>query len=376
MPRGRAWVAGGKQISAGYMAVYKTRGKGQGTGLDLYFAREDARERPLLLFHHIRKSAGTSIRHLLHANYNEGGFEVVPIGAQWSELGAWHRDFWESLGERRNRLLCAASHHAGFLFDLAADERQVEAFTILREPVDRALSNYYHFTIRPRWRLPELYERIEERRRVNPSFALRRPRDFFNGAARSFLAPYYDTAALPLTAGEPEADLWRERLFDVVETTFLVGAQELFEQSTRLFAEAFSWPELFPAKARVNRERSSPEELSEDERALVRAYNWLDAELHEHYLHRLGEYSDPAAAVAEYRRARARRTVRPLGVPGHGGRTDGEAAALRLVRRAQAEFGRGPAIEPAAEEALRAAGSIAHRELAKAMRAYARAARP
>jgi hypothetical protein len=269
--RGRAWESGPKRIDQ----EYSRRGGGSGS-LDLYFGEPGE---PLLVFAHIPKTAGTALRNIIHSNLGET-CEVVEIPRRTTrreDLLEWYSKVYESLGDRRDRLICVASHSAQYLPAVVSD-REIRSFTVLRDPVDRSLSRYY-FLSKPESTVDDMYASFA-RAAENGGRASRKEIEFANGQSRRLLAPYFDSDQIPRSAGDPESDLWRQRLFTIVEEQYLVGLQERFPESIELFAREFGWAKVYDASAKVNRARPSLSEVPMETRDLIRSFNWLDEELY------------------------------------------------------------------------------------------------
>lgn len=262
------------------------RGRERGSpSLDLYFADEPSG--PLLLFQHIRKTGGTSVRQVIHANYSADRhvLELSPSGKSARANHDWFGELWGSLGSHGQKtLVCAASHHANFLLPvLDRDSADVRPVTVLREPVDRVLSRY-HFASEISWikqlTLAEVYRDVEGFRAQASKDSLRAGQ-FFNGQSRALLDPHYKVSKLAYSAGPPQdAELWRERLFTVA-ARYTVGFRERLPEFVDELARTFGWRHVFLPHAKENRNRPAVEEVDEETLELVRLYNWLDVELYD-----------------------------------------------------------------------------------------------
>lgn len=303
-----------------------------------------------MIFHHLPKTAGSSLGQVVRANLRPGEF-FVDNSLQFASAGlpdeesfsvreaslGWWRDWYESLtGEERARIRCVASHTAQFLVPSVHD-RPVRPFALLRDPVERVMS-LYHFALaraeadRRRgvperlggrqlvtgimrengWTVADVYRELG--RRDAPSGYRLIFSFFFNGQARELLYPYLDAAELPLTPEAGDLEDYRARAFDVL-STYVVGTQERFSQSVRLFADSFGWRRAFIAKKNVAFHRP---EIDEETRSLIRAYNSLDTELHAHYSAKLegrpetGRLKDVHGKVSLRVRRGARKARRTL----------------------------------------------------------------
>ncbi len=259
--------------------------KGRSGDFEAFF-RTDGESGPLVVVYHIQKTAGTSLRRVVRANLPPAEAEVKPYlhkeARSPHELLAWHERWYSSLDhDRRSRLCCVMSHWAGYL--LPALDRPADALVLVREPLDRTLS-YYWFKQRRRGpsRPLEPLDRLYELH-GNRSDGEQRPvlwDQLCNWQSRALLSVYHDTSRLEHTPGPgPDADVWRERLRDLLDRVYLVGVQDRFADYLELLAERYGW-DVFEPRSKVNPERPA-EEIPASLRETILAYNWLDAELYE-----------------------------------------------------------------------------------------------
>jgi hypothetical protein len=279
-------------------AAASRRVKGRSGAVEAFF-RTDGESAPLLVVYHVQKTAGTSLRHVVRANLPPAETEMVSYlhksARTAPELLAWHEQWYRSLdADRRGRLCCVMSHWAGYLLPVL--DRPVDALVLVREPVDRTLS-YYWFKQRRRGpsRPLEPLDRLYELR-GNRSDGERRPAlwdQLCNWQSRALLSVFHDTSGLAHSAGpSADADLWRERLRDLVERVYLVGVQDRFAEYLDVLGQRYGW-EVFEPRSKVNPVRPG-EEVPAGLRETIVAYNWLDVELYE--LCRRGVNAQPAGA--------------------------------------------------------------------------------
>jgi len=256
----------------------------------------------LVIFHHMPKTAGTSLRKAMLANYARDGSVLLyrgdeRTGAPPPRRPAEYREWWRTLDpERRERLRLVASHSANCLTRFV--DRPFRVVSLLRDPVDRVASLYDFFKWqttrddRPAWELEvgdELVGRDWSLADIYLNLGGGGPSssplhqvfaEFFNGQTRSVLKPWDEDAALGYWVGQPdEAIDLKARALDLLFRQYVVGVQERYEQSLQLFASSFGWDELAVHRLNVR----EPEPLDPETRELVAAHNEIDAELHAHF---------------------------------------------------------------------------------------------
>lgn len=269
---------------------------------EAFFRTDGPAAGPLLVVHHVRKTAGTSLRGFVRTNLAllPVQAEALPPGAskrgdEPAESRAWYREWYRGLDDdRRGRLCCVMGHTAGYL--LPSLDRPFEALLLVRDPLARVLS--YHFDhkhrrpradVEPVAALARVYDEAEGR---PPERA--KVWEYFNGQSRHLLSVFDEPRALPVTAGPPpDAERWRERMRALVGDVFLAGVQERFADYVDELAARHGWRPFVP-RGKANPRRPPADALPARLRETIVAYNWLDAELHE------------LARAAQERRAAAR----------------------------------------------------------------------
>lgn len=236
-----------------------------------YLAEERDRPGILWLFLRIPKTAGTSLE-----------YEVGPVLQPAARIAVdyldFDRPFLEQMDAAVERFIqtnrevgcrLATGHfRMNHAERIRSTYRSVKLFTMLRDPVERVLSDYYY------QRTPRHppYERFRAQFPTLESFV----------ESRSAQNGMHDHLALP-SDGSVQA------VIDRVESTFsFVGTQETYPASFRLLFRLLGRdraPSLHENK--TVRRQASDAESDARLRARIRALNALDVEVYDHFRHRL-----------------------------------------------------------------------------------------
>ena len=241
-----------------------------------------------LVFLHIPKTAGLGLRHVIIREYGED-YVCIPeppedqtrSGAFWRylETGAVLQDKgapgWDpnsprfrelaKISQGRLRYQKVFMGHLWFRFHEALP-RPVRYFTLLREPIDRVLSVYYH--------------------RVH-NYGLQLSLDDYLATARDF---QLDNAQVRFLVGrmqdddvrfaECTAEMLERAKRNLREHFAVVGITERFDESFLLMARSFGWLHQTYDRYNVNRRRPRGEKVPAWAREQVAEHNRYDAELY------------------------------------------------------------------------------------------------
>jgi hypothetical protein len=267
-------------------AARETRGEEglRGRWVELAFGQPRSRWDAIVVFHHVRKTAGTSMKEMILHNV-PGGSRVLLAYPEGSgeELRAWWQQLFSVMTPEETECLWAVSSHtAGYALDLVPGAAL--GLTMVRDPIDQALSRWF-MGKRTRGpadddtgRLEDVYKRDAKQE------------DWYNPQARTLLEPHFDTRQLAFTLGPPpDANVWRARLFSLLSRRFLVGVQDAFEDSVQRFADELGWSDTKAATQKVNPYRPHGYQLDPELADTMRAACWLDLELYEEYAKAFGE---------------------------------------------------------------------------------------
>ncbi len=248
----------------------------------------------MLIFHHIGKTGGTSLRNIVKRNYPPGALQEL-YGPNRGSVD-WYRHYYHALNaEQKSSIKCIAAHSAHFMIPVLEElAHPFQVFCLLRDPVDRVIS-WYHFALsvaetdnggagqvgrilkQRNWRIEDIYFNLgggaENSSELHKCFKF-----FFNGQARTILAPHVATEGLTYTATFPH--FYEDKLYAIIQQYYITGSQSRFKESVAYFAQRFGWQDISDVKENVTKTRAKLSELSKEITALIQKYNELDTKLH------------------------------------------------------------------------------------------------
>ena len=253
---------------------------------------------PTVVFLHIGKTGGTTLRRVLRRQYPESEMMVVRARARPREETL--ADFAELPEVERARPRLILGHTVFGLHELVP--RPSTYITLLRRPVSLVLSQYGFVRRTPGHR----HHQAAQGMGLEEYLASGLAQEMNNSQTRAL------AGAVDVPYGENPPELLELAKRNVEEHFRVVGLTERFDESLVLFGLAFGWSRLSYVRANVASKRvvPSPAGLAEIERL-----NALDLELYDWAERRLQATIDgePRFAAAYARFERRNRLYQPWG---------------------------------------------------------------
>lgn len=256
----------------------------------------DAANHETLLFLHLPKSGGTTLRHVLERQFPPGrSLQAYPTPESHAATRAGRLVLPPALAEltpeERSRFGLVSGHFSYGIHEAFA--RPCRYLTFVRRPVDRVVSLYHHARLHVDHVMHPLIH--DEGMSLAQLLESRRNALEYEDAQVRALAGYHlEEEFRSAVEADPEAVL--ERAIRHLESHFdVVGIMEAYDTSLLLAAERYGWTDV---AYQVRNVTAPPRRRPEDDpevRRLIRRHNRLDERLH------------------EYARRRLRREVRRLG---------------------------------------------------------------
>jgi galactose-3-O-sulfotransferase len=237
-------------------------------------------DRKALIFLHIPKTAGTTLNRIIEWQYSP--FEIFTMDPY--RIRATPERLKRLSESRRRRLRMVRGHMFYGVHEYLP--QGATYFTMLREPVARALSTYYFILRRP---LNPLHRKVKKER-LSIEDCIRLFPERHNLQCR-LIAGVKDASS---TGDERLLDMAKEHL---TKSFSVVGICERFEESLMLMATTFDWEIPFYKNCKVSKTRP---QINPSTVEMIRDHNRLDVELYE-FSKRLFEESlqKTAGAVRE-----------------------------------------------------------------------------
>jgi hypothetical protein len=239
-----------------------------------------------LIFLHIPKTAGSTLRKIIGEQYRENEILKCYYHKQGLSLEKALDDV-KALPEERANQIKIILGHLGF----GVHERlpwPCSYMTILRDPVDRVVSGYYHILRDDCHQYQGLVRNMtlkeyvssnqlrSEAARINAVNAL----DNFQTRLLSGAVVRAELSRVTADYGECSIEMLQLAKANLRNHFVAVGISERFDESLKLFGKVLGWPSIYYVKANVGWNRNRKEEISSDTLRCIEKYNELDIELY------------------------------------------------------------------------------------------------
>jgi hypothetical protein len=217
-----------------------------------------------LIFLHIPKTGGSTLQGIIQRNYGKKNCYNVPNNREVATFAALPH-------EQRNSIRALMGHHGFGAHKHFENSEDVKYITMLRDPVDRIISNYYWILERPEH---HTYKAIVEN---NYSVA-----DYVSSGVIAN-AENAQVRLLSNSVDTPHGGCTREMLeqakANLVSHFQVVGVNKKYDQFLMLTQKELDWKMPYYFRANVTKKKEKREAISADKIAVIKEYNALDAEL-------------------------------------------------------------------------------------------------
>ncbi len=216
-----------------------------------------------LIFLHIPKTAGSSLQQIIQRQYAPNQMYVIAKVAETEKF--------TTLPEQTRNSVRMLTGHLPFGTHEAFTKGTTEYFTLLREPIDRVISNYYHIFSNQAHHFHQqlhtgkysLRQLLESGKILNMNNCMIR---FLSGDAKR----KYDECDPPML----------EQALLNLSTFPLVGLQEYFELFLIRLMDRYHWKNPYHFLKRISTARIAVNDADKPTRDCVEHYNKLDIELY------------------------------------------------------------------------------------------------
>ena len=230
-------------------------------------------------FLHIPKTGGTTLNSFLASQFSaDETYEIMMRGMSWRvPRPLFIRRSLISFSKIR-RLKSAFEQHRVRLvhghFDMSLSERlpsNIRYFTLLRDPVERAISHYYHYRrmitdpINPLAMRSSLVDWVTNIGLV----------EMDNGQTRRL------AGAMNLPCGRVTPQVFDRAKTNMARYFSVVGLTERFEESLILLQHQFGWPLCRLRALNVGEDRPQRTDVSEEVLRIIRDCNRFDSSLYQ-----------------------------------------------------------------------------------------------
>jgi hypothetical protein len=238
---------------------------------------EGPQNRKTVIFLHIPKAAGSTMRKIITREYSKYSSESVYL-FDGSNLESSIEKFRKLPKKDRNRIKILKGHMSYGYHDYF--DNKCEYFTLLRDPIDRVISDFYYILEQPSH---SRYEKVKKGKMSLYDYLRSKMSVAMANAQTRLIAGYLsgvgDVKKKDLPFGKCTEDTLNKAEENLKDFS-VVGLTERFDETLILLMNAFGWKTPYYTRANVTGKRPKKREVSEKSIQLIKDYNKYDIQLY------------------------------------------------------------------------------------------------
>lgn len=229
-----------------------------------------SKQEKTLIFLHIPKTAGSTLDRVIDYQYNLK--QIVKIkpdihGEQINQV--------KNLSNTQKKKIQVIKGHTYFGWHGLLPQ-PCTYFTLLRNPVERFISNYYYILKRKDHLVGQI---LREQKTTMEEFARWSGEDNYQ---TRFLSKTIGEIDLNINTGNCTRDMLEQAKRNLRENCAVVGIVEEFDKTLLLLKKNFGWKNIFYKVRNQNNQRPSTSVISQKTLSLIAEKNKLDLELYQY----------------------------------------------------------------------------------------------
>lgn len=243
-----------------------------------------------VIFLHIPKAAGSTLRAIIRRQYSDSQIHVVSSVPDLQQSISQFRNLPQS---ERAEIRCLMGHGTYGLHNELSGS--TEYLTMFRRPVSRVISNYYYVRRSPEHRL---YEEV-----TKDEMSLH---EYVSSGVNAVLDNQMVRHVTGMKAGDgkPDAETLQQAISNLDEQFGVVGLVERFDESLLLMKRRYGWSDVSYRKHNVTSSRPRKEDLPANLIQEIEERNHLDNELYQYAARDLNRELQQLELNSEIRRLR------------------------------------------------------------------------
>lgn len=235
--------------------------------------------RKTVIFLHIPKAAGSTMRKIINREYSKYSNDSVYL-FDGSNIESSIEKFKRLPKKDRNKIKILKGHMSYGYHEYFDNE--CEYFTLLRDPIDRVISDFYYILEQPSH---SRYEKVKKGSMSLYDYLKSKMSVAMSNAQTRLVAGYLSGAGDVKKEDLPFGKCTEETLLEAEENLkefSVVGLTERFDETLILLKRAFGWKTPYYTRANVTKKRPKKREISQESIRLIKDYNKYDIELYEY----------------------------------------------------------------------------------------------